>query len=101
MSKEQLEQMEHDYKNAFPINIEWLLDYAKEQFERVQEMEARHYRQELIDEHIERLEQQNKRYREAMEKIISNWVKSTDAISGDVLAYEFSQLARKALEESE
>lgn len=36
MSKERLEQMEHDYKNAFPIEVEWLLNYAKEQAERAQ-----------------------------------------------------------------
>jgi len=33
MSKEILEQMEHDYKNAFPIEVEWLLKYTKEQTE--------------------------------------------------------------------
>lgn len=39
MSKERLMQMEHDYKNSYPINIEWLLEYAKEQAERAQELE--------------------------------------------------------------
>ena len=43
--------------------FEWLI----EQSERVQELEDRHYRQELIDEHIERLEKQNQRYRESIE----------------------------------
>ncbi|HLR69453.1 MAG TPA: hypothetical protein VK105_20390 [Virgibacillus sp.] len=73
MSKEILEQMEHDYKNAFPINVEWLLNYAKEKAERVKLLEERlegshKYTDSLrivADEYLK----QNNRYREAREEI--------------------------------
>src|SRR5690625_4832571 len=74
MSKERLEEIKEqveisnthdDNPNGYWYkNIWWLIEQA----ERVQELEDRHYRQELIDEHIERLEQQNKRYREDIQE---------------------------------
>src|SRR5699024_2730148 len=70
MNKERLNKILDDlpYSIRYSGDIEPLKKYAKEQAERVQELEVRHYKQELIDEHIERLEQQNKRYREVIEK---------------------------------
>src|SRR5690625_3687832 len=44
-------------------------DYLIEQAERVEELEGSKYRQDLIDEHIERLEKQNKRYEQTLEYI--------------------------------
>src|SRR5690625_290799 len=42
--------------------LEWFV-------ESVEELEGRKYRQDLIDEHIERLEQQNQRYKQALELV--------------------------------
>ena len=57
-----------------------------EQTEQFQELEDRHYRQELIDEHIERLEKQNKRYREAIKKS-ATIIKSLPRTSGKTKLY--------------
>jgi len=78
MSKELLEQMEHDYQNAFPIDVDWLLNYAKEQTKRVQELEevrsdaidqidVAQRRNERLEQRVEELEEENKRYREFLE----------------------------------
>ena len=44
---------------------------------------------------------QNKRYREALNTIITLWITSTDATDDTWLANEMSETARKALEEEE
>jgi len=101
MSKELLEQMEHDYQNAFPIDVDWLLNYAKEQAERVQELEKKNDRlkQEadfwrVEDREMMRLSHENKRYREALEEIAQKRMTYAD-MAGAL------QIANKALEESE
>lgn len=102
MSKEQLEQMEHDYKNAFPINIEWLLEYAKEQTERVDDMMrlVRYHKekQKEAENENEPYRHQNKRYREALKQIEENYKTSKGAVSDEVLAYTSKEIARKSLE---
>ena len=62
--KERLNQMEHDYRNAFPIDIDWLLDYAKEQAERAQELHESMKRQDKV---VDGYRKENKCYREALE----------------------------------
>lgn len=49
-------------------------------------------------ERVNELEQQNKRYREALNSIITLWIASTDATDDTWLAHEMSETARKALE---
>lgn len=44
------------------------------------------------------LVEQNKRYREALNSIITLWIASTDATDDTWLAHEMSETARKALE---
>jgi len=79
MSKERLEEI-NDMVSAFDESLfvslygyelyaPAIVDDFKYLLKRVQELEDRHYRQELIDEHIERLEQQNERYREVLNRI--------------------------------
>ena len=48
-----------------------------------------------------RITVQNKRYREALNNIITLWIASTDATDDTWLAHEMSETARKALEKSE
>ena len=75
MSKERLEEIKEKYnyerlgefidaKLVNPYELKWLIEQA----ERVQELENEYQvRQiEYLEEHIDRLEQQNKRYREAI-----------------------------------
>lgn len=52
-------------------------------------------------ERVNELEQQNKRYREALNTIITLWIASTDATDDTWLAHEMSETARKALEGEE
>lgn len=76
MSKETLIQMKRDYKNAFPINIEWLLEYAKEQAKRAEELEEKNkllkqfYRWNT-DEGFNLMRQVN-RYQQGLEEIIKS-----------------------------
>ncbi len=46
----------------------------------------------------EKLEQQNKRYRDCLNDIIKMWTESTDATDDTWLSHEMSETARKALE---
>lgn len=62
--KERLNQMEHDYRNAFPIDIDCLLDYAKEQAEQMENLKNAF--DDLDSDYID-LVKQNERYREALE----------------------------------
>lgn len=104
MSKEILMQMERDYKNAFPINIEWLLEYAKEQTKHVEELE-RDYKEvfDLISMrgYQNRLDMlnQNKHYREVLEfyaDITNHKELRGSNIFGDVF-YDAGKKARNAL----
>ena len=75
--KERLEEIE---KNLDPLgygmgghlisvnDIHWLVKYAKEQAERVQELESNSYNAHL-ERLLDRREQQNKRYKQALEHI--------------------------------
>ena len=47
------------------------------------------------------LREQNKRYREALNTIITLWIASTDATDDTQLAHEMSETARQALEGEE
>lgn len=106
MSKERLEEIE---KNLDPLgygmgghlinvnDIYWLVRYAKEQSERVQELEE--HIDYLYDNnaHLKgdyRLQEQNKRYREALESIkeLGEWGMFTD---------KYARIAQKALEGEE
>lgn len=49
------------------INFEREVDWLIEQAEQVQEIKNKEYRMELIDEHIERLEKENKHLREEVQ----------------------------------
>src|SRR5690625_2934580 len=61
------EQLYHIALSLIRIHGEWLIEQA----ERVQELESEYkVRQvEYLEEHIDRLEQQNKRYRELIKKM--------------------------------
>lgn len=82
-------------------DYEWLIEQAERVEESEKKLEIVMDKHTYLEGDYYKIERQNKPYREALGKIRSNWVMSTDAISGGVLAYEFSQLARKALEETE
>src|SRR5690625_1674458 len=103
MSKEQLEQMEHDYKNAFPIDIDWLIAYAKEQTERVEEYEYRynkHLDLDIMNDHkIRQLEQQNKEYRSYLELIKFIGVNDNDVETDEVIIHDIVRLSEEALKE--
>src|SRR5690625_6580159 len=63
MSKDKLEEMENDYKNGFPINIEWLIEYAKEQAERVPELESH------LSKNGNKYRNQNKKLRKELDRV--------------------------------
>src|SRR5690625_2170361 len=63
MSKDKLEEMENDYKNGFPINIEWLVEYAKEQAERVPELESH------LSKNGNKYRNQNKKLRKELDRV--------------------------------
>lgn len=80
MSKERLEDAEKnfDWMNLRPSQINevsWIIDYAKEQAERVQELEEEikthepHGRNYTNEQYV-KLRLENKRYREAIHKAI-------------------------------
>ena len=99
-------------------DYDFLYNYAKEQAERVEELEEdllelvkqnkelrksiAFYSSESYNAHLERLldrsEQQNKRYKQALERILENWKTSNGAISGETIAFNSKEIARKALE---
>lgn len=117
MSKERLEEIEdlfEDISNDMMppyvgitcdtvVDVKWVIKYAKEQVERVQELE------EVLNidaPSYQRVMEQNKRYREALEFyadeenykpfdgiLLSNYQNKVDEDGGEI--------ARKALEESE
>lgn len=101
MSKERLEYMEKYYpKDAaeYDNDIPWVIQYAKEQAERVDM--CQNYCTELIDQ-AKRYGTENKRYREALERISEHEVYGIDIRCGDELSTDAGKIARKALEESE
>jgi len=75
-------------------DFHWLMEQA----ERVQELE-KHLK--LYDFWYRTAYEQNKRYREALNSVITLWVASTDATDDTWLAHEMSETARKALEGEE
>jgi|SRR5699024_2503677 len=93
-------------------NAEKLIEYAKEQAERVQELEEKH--KEYVsfiesnnynmDIEFEKLYKQNKRYREALEEIVHQEnLKETNVFGydhEDISSY-VEEVARKALEGEE
>lgn len=103
MSKERLEEIIKQYsahfnvtgrsigKSQFRENLNWLIQQA----ERVQELEkdkkAIIKTANIIDDRNQKLEQQNKRYREALESILNN----------DQMYITNEEIILKALEESE
>src|SRR5690625_235950 len=124
MSKERLEEIE---KNLDPLgygmgghlisvnDIYWLVGYAKEQAERMQELEQKNDRlkQEadfwrVEDREMMRLSHENKRYREALEFYADEENYEFETIVSDCdievvskVLDDYGQKARKVLEESE
>lgn len=103
MNKERLEEMLDDlpYSIRHSGESEPLKQFAREQAERVQELEDDYkVRQvEYLEEHIDRLEQQNKRYREALEEIATR--KMSMFLNQSSMNEHFIRVARKALEGEE
>src|SRR5690625_3922737 len=113
MSKERLEEIE---KNLDPLgygmgghlisvnDIYWLVGYAKEQAERVQELEETNKKNYWIAADFKfenlQLEQQNKRYREALEEILAEAYEEAGVHpdTGMQLETYIVRIARKALE---
>jgi hypothetical protein len=58
-------------------------------------------RTELLEEHIERLEKVNERYREALMKILNTGTLGTDIHTGKVVRKKEAEIAFKALERDE
>jgi len=82
-------------------DFHWLMEQA----ERVQELESELNKQIEIGYKFEGevydLAKENKRYREALNSIITLWIASTDATDDTWLAHEMSETARQALEGTE
>ncbi len=108
MSKERLEEIKAQYhlltRNGYDLGawdepFSWLIEQA-EQVQYWSDM-ARWQNDEKfkLDQHCFKLEQQNKRYREALEEIMHTETVTTSLVRGQV-AYTFSgHIARKALED--
>lgn len=100
MSKEWLEDIKERFAkyNLNGEDVEWLI----QQSERVQELESALNKQIEIGYKFEGevydLAKENKRYREALNTIITLWIASTDATDDTRLAQEMSETARQALE---
>ena len=95
--KERFAKYQTDY-NLNGEDVEWLIQQA----ERVQELESELNKQIEIGYKFEGevygLAKENKRYRKALNTIITSWIASTDATDDTWLAHEMSETARKALE---
>ncbi|MBU5594884.1 hypothetical protein KQI76_06875 [Amphibacillus sp. MSJ-3] len=101
---ERIEDIDQEIGNGFAVedldlntmtvvnreDFEWLNAQAK----RVEELE----RYVEASTHIQRqLRKENKRYKYALEKIYDNWITSTSAISGGVIAFNAKEIAYQAL----
>ena len=93
-------------------HVDWLLNRIKELEIEINDCRAEIQKwQQLYKEseesHLETKEllkstvNQNKRYREALNSVITLWIASTDATDDTWLAHEMSETARKTLEGEE
>ena len=106
MNKERLEELKKIrllYEVCFVDEYASAIDDVTADFDllikRVQELEKELTYYKMATESYLSMEQENKRYHEALNNIITLWIASTDATDDTWLAHEMSETARKALEE--
>src|SRR5690625_3822454 len=87
--------------DLFFDDLNWLLQQA----ERVEELERKHEYAlddlEIFKRNYKEKRLESRRYRQALERILENWKTSNGAISGETIAFNSKELARKALEGEE